>query len=606
MIELPDRLHGTIFLDTETKDDGLQNEKGPGWAFPNSGRIAGVSIKADNFFDYIPIGHATGNNEDPERVRSWLRHVLSEESQLKVMANAPYDIGWLRREGVLVKGRVEDVLVQGALCDENLFKYSLENLCKHFAGIDNAKYEEELVAACAKYGFKITKKNPVQSHIWKLSGEETRVYAKRDVESTEILWKKTSKIIVDEELEQVHDLETELIPLLIEMRWRGVRVDLDQAEALREEFNGKRDEALYKIKKKTGVDVSPTDDKSLAKALAVEGIVVPISQKIKKPEINSKHLLTLNNEVANAVVDCRKYEHASNTFVQGMVFDHHHNGRVHSTLNSVKGERGGTVSGRFSSTDPNLQQIPKRDEDIGPKIRQMFLPEEGEEMCDIDYSAQEPRWTAEFALRAKVAGGERVAQQYIDNPKTDYHQFTADLAGITRKEAKPINLGLAYGMGEAKLCHSLGLPTVFIFKWGKEIEVAGPEGKELLKRYHAGVPFIKPLMKMCADQANKKGFVKTILGRRCRFRVYEGRLMDTHKALNRVIQGSSADQTKMAMLKMWKHGVVPLLSIHDELIFSVKKREEAALLSNIMQTAIPSSVPFIGEPEFGPNLGECK
>ena len=316
--------------------------------------------------------------------------------------------------------------------------------------------------------------------------------------------------------------------------------------------------------------------------------------------------MTLNNEVANAVVDCRKYEHASNTFVQGMVFDHHHNGRVHSTLNSVKGESGGTVSGRFSSTDPNLQQIPQRDEDIGPKIRQMFLPEEGEEMCDIDYSAQEPRWTAEFALRAKVAGGERVAQQYIDNPKTDYHQFTADLAGITRKEAKPINLGLAYGMGEAKLCHSLGLPTVFIFKWGKEIEVAGPEGRERLERCHAGVPFIKPLMKMCADQANNKGFVKTILGRRCRFRVYEGRLMDTHKALNRVIQGSSADQTKMAMLKMWKHGVVPLLSIHDELIFSVKKREEAALLSNIMQTAIPSSVPFIGEPEFGPNLGECK
>lgn len=605
MIELPDRLYGHITLDTETKDNGLQEGKGPGWAFPNGGHIAGVSIQCDNFFDYIPIGHATGENEDKDRVLNWLRHVLSDETQLKIMANAPYDLGWLRREGVLVKGRVEDVLVQGALCDENLFKYSLENLCKNFLGMDNAKDEEELVRFCEASGFKITKKNPVQSHIWKLSGDQTRIYAKGDVRITKQLWDHTSAVIEREELHNVHDLETELIPLLLEMRWRGVRVDLDKAEILKADFDERRDEALFKIKKLTGVDVTPTDDKALAKALAVEGIIVSVSEKIKKPEINSKYLLTLKNEVANAVVDCRKYEHASNTFVQGMVFDHHHDGRIHSTLNSVKGERGGTVSGRFSSTDPNLQQIPKRDEDIGPKIRQMFLPEEGEEMCDIDYSAQEPRWTAEFALRAGVTGGAEVAQRYIDNPRTDYHQLTADLAGITRKEAKPINLGLAYGMGEAKLCHSLGLPTVFIFKYGKELEVAGPEGKALLARYHAGVPFIKPLMKMCTDQAKKKGFVKTVLGRRCRFKVWNGQLMDTHKALNRVIQGSAADQTKMAMLQMWKGGVVPLLSIHDELIFSVKDRGEAEFLSHTMQTAIPSSVPFLGEPAFGPNLGEC-
>ena len=136
--------------------------------------------------------------------------------------------------------------------------------------------------------------------------------------------------------------------------------------------------------------------------------------------------------------------------------------------------------------------------------------------------------------------------------------------------------------------------------------MAGPEGKELLASYHAGVPFIKPLTKMCADQAKKKGYVKTVLGRRCRFVVYNGELIGTHKALNRVIQGSSADQTKMAMLKMWKRGIVPLLSIHDELIFSIKDRSEAGLLSEIMQTAIPAKVPFLGEPAFGPNLGECK
>lgn len=606
MIELPDRLYGNIVLDTETKDQGLQNDKGPGWAFDNGGKIVGIAIKGGNFNEYIPVGHAQGHNEDPDRIFAWLNHVLSFEDQLKIMANAPYDLGWLRRSGVTVKGRVEDVLVQGAICNENLFSYSLQNLGKHFVGPEAVKAEDGLLEACKELGFKVTKDNPVQSHLWKLSGDLVRPYGLQDINLTEQLWFKTSKIIELEELEEVHDLETELIPLLLEMRWRGVRVDLDRAERNRIEFNSKRDAALDKIKQITGISVSPTDDKALAKALETQGIIVEKTEKTSKPQINSQALLKLNNELANAVVDCRKYEHASNTFVQGMIFDHEHKGRIHASLNSVKGERGGTVSGRFSSTDPNLQQIPKRDEDIGPKVRQMFLPEEGEEMCDIDYSAQEPRWTAEFAMRACVPGGREVAEQYLNNPKTDYHQFTADLAGITRKQAKPINLGLAYGMGEAKLCHGLGLPTIWIQGRNGMLEVAGPEGKAILAKYHAGVPFIKPLTKMCSDQAKKKGYVKTVLGRRCRFPVINGQLFGTHKALNRVIQGSAADQTKMAMLKMWKRGIVPLLSIHDELIFSVKERSEAGILSEIMQTAIPAKVPFIGEPAFGPNLGECE
>lgn len=607
MIELPDKLYGeNIFLDTETKDDGLAQERGPGWAFSDGGYVCGVTVVADNFRRYIPVAHAQGENEDKDRIFSWLNCVLSDSLQRKVFANAPYDVGWLKRSGVEVVGSLEDVLTNGALCDENLFKYSLDSLHKHFVKDSKlVKRYDDLEKLCEKYGFKITKKNPAASHIWKFSGEEVTPYGLDDGLLTEELFLSTRKIIEDEDLQRVHDLECRLIRPLIEMRWRGVRVDLNRAQDLLVEFSQKRDAAIEKIKLLTGISVGPTDDHSLAKALAVRGIIVGLSEKNKKPEINSNYLKTLKDEVASAVVDCRKYEHAANTFVQSMVFDSHQNGRIHSTLNSVKGERGGTVSGRFSSTDPNLQQIPKRDEDIGPKIRKMFLAEEGEELADLDFSAQEPRWTAEFAFRAKVPGGEAVANQYVSNPYTDYHQFTADIAGISRKEAKAINLGLAYGMGEAKLCHSLGLPTMFINKYGKQLEVAGPEGKALLAKYHAGAPFIKPLMNLAKKQAESRGYVTTILGRKCRFRFYQNRWLDTQKALNRVIQGSSADQTKMAMVTIWEErGVIPLLSIHDELVFSVKDRKESEYYSQVMRTCIPTTVPFIADPEFGPSLGE--
>jgi DNA polymerase I-like protein with 3'-5' exonuclease and polymerase domains len=281
------------------------------------------------------------------------------------------------------------------------------------------------------------------------------------------------------------------------------------------------------------------------------------------------------------------------------------------------------VSGRFSSSDPNLQNIPARDPELGPLCRSLYIPEEGELWAAEDYSSQEPRLTVHFANIAKLNGGDEAAERYNTDPNTDYHQFTAELCGIPRKEAKIINLGLAYGMGEAKLCHELGIPTEMIEIDDRKnpgqkrmLEVAGPEGKALLEKYHNKMPFMKGLTEMCTRRANIKGYIKTLLGRRCRFpkkdakgvTIPEGKpggtRWFTYKAMNRLIQGSAADQMKAAMLAIYREGKVPLITVHDEIGLSVKDEKEARHWAEVMENSSKITVPNKVDVEIGVNWGD--
>jgi DNA polymerase I-like protein with 3'-5' exonuclease and polymerase domains len=266
-------------------------------------------------------------------------------------------------------------------------------------------------------------------------------------------------------------------------------------------------------------------------------------------------------------------------------------------------------------------------------------------IASLDYGSQEPRLTLHFAYLAQMAGqrifGADVAvAMFKENPRTDYHQMTADMCGIKRGPAKEINLGLGYGMGGAKLARKLGLPTIWkviqktqrIVYGGRKIidtkwieideseveglrdqnytciELAGPEAREIIKKWEEGVPFIKGLSKLCQYQASRRGYIVTIGGRRCRFPNYgtaeEPDYQWVHKSLNRLIQSSAADQTKRAMLMMWRAGIVPLLPIHDELVFSVKSKEEADSLAPYMVDAYTLSVPTIVDVKLGKTLGD--
>ena len=204
-----------------------------------------------------------------------------------------------------------------------------------------------------------------------------------------------------------------------------------------------------------------------------------------------------------------------------------------------------------------------------------------------------------------------MAQRYRDNPHTDLHGECAVLMGVPRGPAKAINLGLAYGMQGAKLCHTLGLPTKTITtRRGLVVEIAGDEGQRLLDKHFEAVPFIKGLYDVAKETAERRGYVKTISGRRIRFEKHGDEYWRTHKALNGIIQGSAADQMKMALHAFMVEGIPANLTVHDEADRSIPRGEEGERIKRrmveIMETIVPLEVPMIAESLTGPNWGACK
>jgi DNA polymerase I-like protein with 3'-5' exonuclease and polymerase domains len=229
-------------------------------------------------------------------------------------------------------------------------------------------------------------------------------------------------------------------------------------------------------------------------------------------------------------------------------------------------------------------------------IRGLFIPEEGTKWGSFDYSSQEPRLLVHFAAslgKRKHEMVDSIVEEY-QNGDVDLHQMVADFAGISRKEAKTVNLGIMYGMGKGKLANQLG--------------VSNDEAGEILETHKSKVPFVKDLADIASKQASDYGVIRTLLGRRCHFHLWEPRSFGykrplqyeeamkeygqplrrafTYKALNKLIQGSAADQTKKAMSDCYKAGLVPMLTVHDELCFSVQSKEQSDTIKNIMENGL--------------------
>ena len=324
------------------------------------------------------------------------------------------------------------------------------------------------------------------------------------------------------------------------------------------------------------------------------------------------------NPLAQKIVKAREINKARTTFIE-TIYKHSHKGRIHAHIHQMRSDNGGTVTGRFSYSNPNLQQIPARNKNLGPRIRSLFIPEEGHKWGAFDFSQQEPRLVAHYARLTDQFKSEEIIEAYED-PRTDFHQLVADMAGIPRKQAKTINLGLFYGMGKNKLSAELGITK--------------PEAEDLFNKYHTRVPFVKSLATAVTKRASDKGKIRTLKGRVCRFDLWEPnefgihrplpynealsewaggengvyyhriRRAFTYKALNRLIQGSAADQTKQVMVDLYKEGIVPHIQIHDELDISIKNEKEVDKIIEIMQNSIKLEVPTLVDVEIGPSWGE--
>jgi len=606
--EFPDLTgYKRIAIDLETKDPNLTTH-GPGWA-TNNGHIIGVAVAAGDYKGYFPIRHQNGHNMDPAMTMRWLKAQMSTPNVDKIMHNATYDAGWMRAEGVEVQGRIIDTMITGALIDENRWSFGLDAMARDYVSL--RKDEKLLQAAAKEWGIN------AKSEMYKLPPKYVGAYAEQDAVATLKLWDALRIELQKQDLWSVWELETGLIPCLLDMRSKGVRVDLEKADRNKKLIHKRTSELRQEIRKSAGVDVDIWAGASITKMFEKLGLDYPRTES-GSASFTKAFLNSHPHEACQSLVKLREFDKADSTFIDS-ILKHEHNGRIHTELHSTRRDEGGTVTGRFSSSNPNLQQIPARQPEIKKLIRGLFIPEEGTKWGSFDYSSQEPRMLVHFAASMPIHMQDPVLQTIVEEFNTgdvDLHQIVADIAGITRKQAKTVNLGIMYGMGVDKLAN--------------EMAITSGEAKTIIREHREKVPFVKQLADIASKQAGKNGQIRTLLGRLCRFDMWEpstfgynkplniveaektyggmGQLRRafTYKALNRLIQGSSADQTKQAMLDCYNAGITPMLTVHDELCFSIESDEQASQIKEIMETGVPLKVPSKIDQELKDNWGEIE
>ena len=601
--EYPDlRAADEIAIDLETKDPELK-KYGAGWAY-GKGHIVGFAVAALGKQYYFPIAHDAGGNMDLSITVAWMEDLLKSPAT-KIFHNAAYDLGWLKANNFVVNGKIVDTMIAAALIDENRWSFSLNACAKDYLG--EIKNETFLNEKAKEWGI-----DPKQD-LWRMPAGYVGFYAEQDAGLTLRLWQRFKAEIQQQSLNDVWEMEMALLPILIEMRSKGIRVNEEKAQLLKKEFIQKENKLLKKIKDETTLGVDIWAARSVAQVFDRVGIDYPLTQKSGEPSFTANWLANCEHPIAQLIREAREVNKFHSTFIDS-IQRFVHKGRIHAEINQLRSDQGGTVSGRLSYANPNLQQIPARNKEFGNKIRSLFLPEEGKQWGSFDYSQQEPRLVAHYssAIGQNFDGSEEFIKAYQDE-SADFHQIVADMAEISRTQAKTINLGLFYGMGKNKL--------------SKELGISKDKAEILLNKYNSRVPFVKKLAEAVTQSASKFGFIRTIKGRKCRFDKWEPatfgmnqamnyneakanygnniRRAFTYKALNRLIQGSAADQAKQAMIECFKMGYTPLLQIHDELCFSVYDEKDMKNIKDCMENAIENlRVPFKVDVELGLNWGE--
>jgi DNA polymerase I-like protein with 3'-5' exonuclease and polymerase domains len=593
-----------IAIDLETRDDAITNKLGAGWA-TGQGEVIGFAVAVEGWQAYYPFNHLGGGNMIYEQVIKYM-HDVCVLPATKIFHNAQYDVGWLRNMGITINGEIIDTMIAAAIIDENRWSYSLNNVARDYLG--EIKAETDLIEAAKDHGV-----DP-KAEMWKLPSEHVGFYAEQDARLTYLLWQRFKHEIKTQSLETVWELECKLLPNLIKMRERGIRVDVEKAGKLQTEFIAQEKLKLSAIKKLIGTDIDIWAARQIGQAFDKLKIEYPRTEKTGEPSFTQNWLHNSKHEISQLIVQAREINKFHNTFLQG-ILKYEHKGRVHAEINQLRSDNGGTVSGRLSMSNPNLQQLPARNKEFGPKIRGLFLPEEGHKWGSFDYSQQEPRMVVHYA--ASIGDGYEGSQELVaayENASADFHQTVADLCGIERTQAKTIGLGLMYGMGKNKLAASLGL--------SKE------DADILISKYNRKVPFVKMLSDRCMKKANDDGVIRTKKGRKCRFDKWETKdwglhMADTeenirakygkdnmkraytYKALNRLIQGSAADQTKQAIVSCAEAGHLPILQIHDELCFNIKDEQQAKEIKNIMENCMEFKVPSVVDVSLGDDFGQA-
>lgn len=624
--ELPDlRRVPRMARDRETRDDGLSAGRGPGWAF-RAGHTVGLSVAWDGGSFYAPTRHPDSDNFDPDQVAQWER---DHQHVPTLFHNAGYDVGWGVAEGVPPPDHIGDTMAQAVFADENRLSYQLDDLCR-WRGVPG-KDTRALREAAVAYGFAPSK---LKANLWRMPARYVGPYAEADAVALLGLSDSLTPLLREEETFDAYRLEMDLVPMVCEMRRRGIRVDLEAAERGKVTCYTKRDAAFRELSDKLGTRVGMEEigkTSWLEKAFDAQGIPYPRTEKTGVGSFTAGTTGWMQKHphwLPKLIVQADQYHNIASKFLQGFILDYSHRGRLHANINQYLGEdedgvRRGTITFRFSYSDPALQQMPNRIEELAALVRGCFLPNEGEVWCTLDYSQQEYRLIVHFAVILGCTKAEVAAEKYRRDPKTDYHSMVAELTGLERKPAKDTNFAKSYGAG--------------IPKFASMINQSEDAARAIMEQYDREMPFVKELSERLQKLGQRRGYIKLLDGARAHFSQWElawreygspyqppanseaeaharwpGKRVKrafTKDAMNRLIQGSAARQTKMAMLSCWREGYCPLLQMHDELDFSLAEETGEAdgkRLSELMRDVVQLEVPMAVDAEYGMNWGKAK
>jgi DNA polymerase I-like protein with 3'-5' exonuclease and polymerase domains len=558
-----------IGVDTETCDPGLM-DRGPGF-IRGTAEVVGISLSVDDKAWYLPIRHRMGTNMDQDKVTEFLKYSLGTEHD-KVFANAMYDVEGLDHMGVQVKGRWNDVMVSTPLLNEELYGgYSLDNIARNY--LKKTKDETKLREAANAFGV-----DP-KSELYKLDPIFVGAYAEADAQLPVQILKKQMKKILDEDMGALYKMECDLLRPVYEMRKKGIRVDLEGAEKLGKKWTLEAETLEMEIRKELNANIRVGSPKSLEYVARITRTPV-IYTAAGNPSFKGDWFDKQEHPIWKKIARIRKINKSRKDFIASGIQSYEINGRIHSSFYTTKRDDGGTRTGRFSSSNPNMQQIPSRDEEMGPAMRNLFLPDEGDTWYCADYSSQEIRWMVHMGCEYGIDTAWDAARMYHDNPTFDFHQWVADLAGITRRNAKDVAFGVAYGMSLNTLAEFLGMSK--------------GDCNNIYIKYKLAVPFVQESYEKAMSDAQDNGYSVTHLGRRRHFRK-SGDDDFTYKAYNSRIQGSSADQIKQSIIDLYyEHGIVPSLQVHDELNFSFPTEElqHAAYAKHSMENCFDLHLPF--------------
>ena len=612
-----------VCVDIECRDDKLF-ELGPG--VRRGGYVCGIAFAIeDGPAHYLPIRHEGGGNLSADHVWAYLRDQAAGFGGEVVFNSAPYDLDYLWEHKVEFTKALfhRDVQVAEPLLDELQKKYGLDAICarRGLPGKDENKLREHAKA----WGI-----DP-KTGLWRLHAGAVGNYAIGDVRAPLALLRVQEKEIEEQNLRETYDLESQVTTALVRMTRRGIRVDLDEMDRVEAWAKGRLNEYIDRIKELTGIRIgSISNGEEVGRALKKHGVDVPT----KVHGGTGKQMFSVvklwlqqqTDEVSKSVIVAREFAKLLGTYVGGFR-KHLVKDRLHPSFKQLvgasdededngdeDGDSSGARFGRVAAKHPNVQAQMKRSKEIQKRWRKVIIPDEGKRWFKADLGQQEPRLTVHFAELCKLPGATQAGNAFRDDPCFDPYQLMVELCKTEadldlkqlRDDLKEVYLGRCYGMGGGKLAKKLKLPTVWKTndRTGFTYEAAGPEAQAIIDRFDRAVPYVKALARMCTKSAKLKKYIIALGNRRVRFELDEnGQIRDEHKALNKLIQGSGAHQTKKALVELDAEGFPLQLTVHDEFGYSGDDEDEARRMGEITCNAVVIRVPFRCDIEAGTNYG---